>query len=120
MLSSILAGTTQTQTESSTILEREPNANLSQLLLFMTKKDPDFRTWIFDSASVTYTSPDNQNELLDIMGQSILRHIINNIHTSGHFTLMVDESPDNANKEQTVFCWRYIVWKFQVTYSYTC
>lgn len=85
-------------------MEREPNSNLFQLLSLMAKKDEGLSTWL--KGKITYTSPDNQNELIDIMGRMVLRDVIAEVKSSHYFTIMADESPDNANHEQAVFCLR--------------
>ena len=70
----------------------------------MAADKPDLLAYL--SSKNSYISPDNQNEFLDLMGQSILRQITNQIRASGWYTLMMDESTNNANQEQTVFCLR--------------
>lgn len=71
----------------------------------MAVGDDDFDAWI--RGRKTYTSPDNQNELLDIMSRMILRTLRDQITETKYYTLMVDESPDTSNKEQVVFCLWY-------------
>lgn len=86
------------------VLDREPNSNLSQLLRFMSVKDCDLEKWLL--GKLTYTSAENQNELIDIMGRMVLRTATKKIQAAGHYTIMVDESPDASNREQAVFCLR--------------
>ena len=91
--------------DGASVLDREENSNLSQLLKFMAAKDAEFGKWL--KKKNTYTSPDNQNELLDIMGRIVSRSLSKRIKSAKHFTIMVDETPDCSNKEQAVFCLRY-------------
>lgn len=86
------------------VLDREADSNLSQLLKLMGSKDERLNAWL--KGRLTYTSPDNQNEMVDIMGRMIVRQIVAKVKTHRYFTIMIDESPDTANKEQAVFCLR--------------
>ena len=49
-----------------------------------------------------YTSPEIQNEMLQIMALNILQKNAANIQDTSYFTLMTDESTDSSNKEQFV------------------
>lgn len=54
-----------------------------------------------------FMSPDIQNEILFIMSHFIQREIADAV--SGQwFTIMVDETTDQSNLEQMVFCLRYV------------
>jgi len=55
-----------------------------------------------------YTSPENQNELLKIMAQSVTRDVAANIASSGFYTLMADEITDVSNIEQVAICLRSV------------
>lgn len=69
----------------------------------MGRKDEKLNRWL--QGRLNCTSPDNQNELIHIMGRMILRKIVSGIT---HYAILVDESPDYSNKEQAVFCLRYV------------
>ena len=50
--------------------------------------------------TMKYASPIVQNELIDLMANSILRHLINDISERCYFLVMADETSDLSNKEQ--------------------
>ena len=59
--------------------------------------------------NATYRSPTIQNELLDIMGQTVERKVVNEIKTGGKFyCVSADEVRDNGNVEQLAVCVRFI------------
>ena len=60
--------------------------------------------------SQTYTCPDVQNELLQVMRDLVTEKIMEKIMNSKHYSIMVDETTDCSNKEQMVFCSRYVFW----------
>ena len=51
-----------------------------------------------------YTSGDIQNEVLSVMANSILRTIVEEVKAAKFCSIMVDETPDIANKEQVIIC----------------
>lgn len=102
----LVPGTAQTQSPDSTVLEREPNSNFYQLLLLIARREEDLHSWL--QGKLTYTSPECQNEIIDIMGRIVLRKVIAKVKANKFYTILVDESPDCSNKEQAVFCIRYV------------
>ncbi|XP_067941693.1 zinc finger MYM-type protein 1-like [Watersipora subatra] len=74
-----IRGSTVTNPEA--VIAREPNSNLSQLLKLMGSSTTDLEKWL--QSKVTYTSPDNINELLNIMGQMISRKLTSQIREDG-------------------------------------
>ena len=85
----------------------EDNSNFNQLLHLRVLDDPDLLTWVQRKAE-KYTSPENQNELLKIMAQSVTRDIASTVGSSGFYTLMADEVTDASNIEQVAICLRSI------------
>ena len=55
-----------------------------------------------------YTSPDIQNEILEVMARCVLCEISKNIQNAAFFTVMADETADVSNKEQLVVCIRWV------------
>ena len=55
-----------------------------------------------------YTSPEIQNEILKELALTILRDVVESIKAADFFSIMLDESGDVSNKEQDVFCARWI------------
>ncbi len=54
-----------------------------------------------------YTSPQIQNELMDIMYKHILCKIAESVQQARYFALMADEVTDSANIQQPVMCLHY-------------
>lgn len=61
--------------------------------------DPILAEWLKRKENV-YTSPDIQNEILEVVGLQIFRMISKEIHSSPFLTIMADETTDISNKEQ--------------------
>ena len=55
------------------------------------------------SKNARYTSPDIQNQIIDILGDSIRQKILSQVHKSQFFTLIADELTDCSNKKQLTF-----------------
>ena len=49
-----------------------------------------------------------QNETLDVMAVQVLRDVAASIQSAQFYTLMVDETTDVSNKQQVVFCLRWM------------
>ena len=79
----------------------EPNSNLIQLLHLRKHDIPALGPWL-EKAQDRFTSPSIQNELLEIMANTVLRKISSNI-SGKMFSIMVDETTDISNTEQLVF-----------------
>ena len=54
-----------------------------------------------------FTSPDVQNELLQMMALTVIRRITASV-AGKKFAVMVDETTDVSNCEQLVFCVRFV------------
>ena len=54
------------------------------------------------------TYPSLKNELIKIMGLSILRDIASNIHKGVFYTIMAEKITDSSNQEQFVLCLRWV------------
>ena len=90
------------------------DSNLIQLLELRAEDVPKINNWLAKSRQ-KYTSPENQNEMLSIMATKIQRKILNRIHKSPYFTIMVDETTDCSNKEQLTFIIRSVDENFEVS-----
>ena len=58
--------------------------------------------------NATYTSPDIQNQLINILGGQICGMILRKVHNSPGFALIADEVTDCSNKEQLCIVLRYV------------
>lgn len=82
----------------------EPNSNLWQSLCLQSKRAD--RVDSLMNKRINFCSPEVQNELLSIMGQSIQRKLAKDIRDAPFFTIMVDEASDVTSKEQAAICFR--------------
>ena len=84
----------------------EIDSNFVQLLKVRAEDNSKLLYWMEKSRD-KFMSPDIQNEILSIMSHFIQREIADAV--SGQwFTIMVDETTDQSNLEQMVFCLRYV------------
>ena len=77
------------------------NSNYNQLLRLRGTDDARVLDWI-KRKSDKYTSPEVQNEMLEILGKTVLRRIVTNIQNALFYAIMVDETTDCSNQEQAV------------------
>ena len=91
----------------------ESNSNYMQLLKLRGEDDARIFEWLKKKTD-KYTSEDIQNEMLKTMALHILRQITKSLEQTPFITLMVDETTDISNKEQAVFCLRWVDHEFEV------
>lgn len=60
------------------------------------------------SKNAVYTSPEIQNELLDIMGNIVQDKIINSVKEAKLFSILVDETKDISKVEEIAIIVRFI------------
>lgn len=58
--------------------------------------------------NATYTSPDIQNQIINILGDHIRETILRKVCSSLCYTLIADEATDCSNKEQHCIVLRYV------------
>ena len=92
----------------------DESSNLMQLLCLRAEDKPEILQWIKRSAQ-KHISPENQNEMLQLMAHSVLRKILSNIQSSPFIALMVDETTDKSNKEQLTLVIRWVDESFVVS-----
>ncbi|XP_046845605.1 zinc finger MYM-type protein 1-like [Xenia sp. Carnegie-2017] len=84
----------------------ELESNLQQLLKLRAEDVPDLLEWIENGR---YLSQDIINELINMMGNAVLRSIVADIRKESQlFSLFADESRDISNKEQLKCVLRWI------------
>ena len=86
----------------------DQEGNLRQLLVMMSKEIcPVIRQWL---AEKKYMSPEVVNELISMMGQSVLRKLLCNIKgvTPHWFGIIADEATDVSNREQLNLSIRWV------------
>ena len=70
--------------------------NLYQLLLH-AEDCPEMKTWL---RKKEYISPEIVNEIIMMMGQSVLRQLLSEIKSSLWFSILADEATDISHHEQ--------------------
>ena len=85
----------------------EEDSNFYQLFKLRIEDDHQIAEWL-QRKGEKYTSPQIQNEILNIMALKILRAINRDIKAAGIYAILADETADVSNKEQLVFCIRWV------------
>ena len=85
----------------------EKEGNLTQLLMSLSEDDDILKSWVRDGK---YMSHEIITQIICLMGQSILRVILNKINSSNPpwFAVICDETTDVACKEQLNVSIRYV------------
>lgn len=87
----------------------DDSSNYCCLLDLRSEDSNDMKTWISrKGVQYQWLSHDVQNEMLDMMGQDVLRHIVSKIKQATYFTVMIDESADISVTEQVSVCLRTV------------
>ena len=76
------------------------DGNLYKLLLLRSEDGPELKSWVYKKE---YTSPDIVNEIITIMGKTILRNLLSRIKSSLWFSIIADEATDISRNEQMSF-----------------
>ncbi|XP_067124455.1 zinc finger MYM-type protein 1-like [Centruroides vittatus] len=102
-----LRGHTENDTSTNT-------GNFSELVHLIAKYDPVFREHFERSKmcgkiSITYMSPEIQNEFISILGNKVLQRIIGQIKKAKYYSIIFDSTPDISHKGQTNQILRYVV-----------
>ena len=80
-----------------------------QLVRFRAETDPILATHPQEAPkNARYTSKGIQNELIDVVGQSIQLDIISEVQAAQFYSIIADEVTDVANKEELSLVLRYI------------
>ena len=74
------------------------DSNLYKLLLLRAEDCPEMNTWIYRKE---YTSLEIVNEILALIGNTVLRSIVSDIQSSSWFSIIADEATDISRNEQT-------------------
>jgi len=91
----------------------ESDGNFIQLLKMKAEVDSKLTEWLKRKEN-KYTSPTIQNEMIKLMGMSILRDIASTLHSTPFLTVMVDETTDSSNTEQVTIFLRWVTDSLQV------
>lgn len=82
--------------------------NFKQHLEEKAESDPNLASWLLRNHA--YTSPECQNEILQLMSNTIIRQIAKNIHSLPvlQYSLIMDGTQDISGTEQISICLRYV------------
>ncbi len=80
------------------------DSNLYKLLLLRAEDCPEMKTWIYRRKE--YTSPEIVNEILALMGNTVLRSIVSDIQSSSWFSIIADEATDISRNETNVIVYQ--------------
>ena len=78
----------------------EDDGNFLQLLKLKGEDDPAMLEWIKRKVN-KYTLHEFQNDIVKVMAMHVLRNVATCLQHSPFLTLMMDETTDVTNKEQT-------------------
>lgn len=94
------------------VIEEQSERGLFQKMFEYTiKKDPTLRAAISHiPQNAKYTSPEIQNEIIEIMAETVRENIVNEIQSSDvpWFTLLEDGTRDKNNRENIAIAIRYV------------
>jgi hypothetical protein len=79
--------------------------------LLQAKDCPEMTVWLHKRE---YISPEIVNEIITIMGQSVLRQILSEIRTALWYAVLVDEATDITHTEQMSFSVRWVKEDFTI------
>ena len=83
--------------------------NFRDILQVVAKHDPVVQERLEQGpCNATYTSPDIQNMLLQIMGDMVRKSICDGVRQAGFFSLLADETKDASKQEQMAVVVRYV------------
>ena len=81
------------------------DGNLCQLLLLMAKDNKPMRDWL---GKKEYISPEIVNELITIMGQTVLRNILAKVKEAMWYAIIADEATDISHNEVMCISVRWV------------
>lgn len=87
--------------------------NFLELVHLIAKYDPVLREHLVRSKmcakTITYMSPQIQNEFIAILGNNVRQHIIEQIKRAKYYSIIFDSTPDLSHKDQTSQVLRYVL-----------
>ena len=85
--------------------------NLYQLLLLQATDSPQFSAWI---KRRDYISPAIVNEIITLCGNTVLRHLLEDIRAAEYFSVIADEATDISHNEQICIAIRWVDRSYEV------
>ena len=89
--------------------ESQNKGNFLEILHLLVAHDPILKEKFFNNPhNATYTSPDIQNQLLEVMGDISRDEVCKAVRNAGFFSLLGDETKDISKVEQLAIVVRYV------------
>ena len=86
--------------------------NYLEILHWIAKDSPELKRHL--EKSFHYTSPESQNEMIQLLGLNIQKQVVMELKEAGPYALIADETMNISRKEQLSICVRYITGQLQV------
>ena len=87
--------------------KNESTGNFFRLLDKYEKLVPELKRFRSHSASYTYTSPDIQNEIIEMLAHAVVTKIFREVRAATFFSIIMDETTDINRRQQAAVCFRY-------------
>ena len=84
---------------------KESEGNLMQLMQLQAEDAPGIQKWLNNR---NYLSHDIVNEMITLMGNTLLRKKLDNIRKAVWYSIIADETRDISNSEQLAICIRWV------------
>lgn len=89
--------------------ESKNRGNFLEILQLVAKHDPIVQSRLSEGArNASYTSPEIQNTLLNVMDNIIRKQISLAVQQAGVYSILADESKDCSKREQLAIVVRYV------------
>lgn len=89
----------------------DQEGNLQQLLRVRAAESPGIEEWLNNGR---YTSHDISNKIIKLMGNNILRRLLDEVRGAGFYAVLTHETRDARSKEQLVVCLRWVDKNFDI------
>ena len=91
----------------------EEDGNFFQMLRLKAEEDPRMHEWLRKKTN-KYTSHEIQNGILKVMAMQVIRKVASCLQSSPFITIMMDETTDVSNREQSTLVFRSVTDNFDV------
>ena len=92
----------------------DDTSNFHTLLDMSSVSNKLLSTWLISDKPRKWISHQVENEIINIMSQTVLDKIIKEVVEFGFYGIMMDETSDTANKEQVCLSVRFVYHKYEI------
>ena len=96
----------------------DEDGNFMQLLKVKEEDDPAVLEWLKQKSN-KYTTHEIQNDLVKVMARHVLINVSSCFQESRFLTVMMDETTDVSNNEQTVIVLRWVSEQLEIHKEFT-